>query len=254
MGMSALPEKLRNPPLVEAVLELRFHPSQPAAGDLLPGLLFAELKGEFAQIEQLPFGNISRLVRMSVPPELQYQAHVKLVSQAATILIGDRSVTITQSPPYAGWTAFRSLGERVLDVAKKTGLIATVERYSFKCINVIEPKGRHPFDILRGEFHLGNQKILRDGLHMRFHVEHPKLLNIIEVAGEATATWRGGARTGALVSVDTISAADNKTFWSDLRANLDQAHLVLKGIFFGIVRQEIIEEWEPISDPGRPGQ
>jgi len=47
--MPNVPVRLDRPPLVEAVLEVRFAPTKESVGELLPGLLYGKLKLELTR-------------------------------------------------------------------------------------------------------------------------------------------------------------------------------------------------------------
>jgi len=241
----SLPTRLGAPPLVEAVIELRFRPSHESVGDLLPGLLYAALKPDFQHPVALPIAGIPREVRRA-RPELTHLAHVKLAGTDQSLLIGDRVVTISKTPPYAGWNTYRELADRVFTSLKRTELVSGVERFSLKCINLIELKGRHPFELLNGEIRLADYRVSSEGLHLRIQTERSRFLNIVEIASEATADLATGTRTGAMLSIDTIRSVNDSEFWPNVPRAIDEAHQVLKEMFFELVREEIVGEWQPV--------
>jgi uncharacterized protein (TIGR04255 family) len=126
--MPPLPEKLRNPPVVECIFEVRFVPSKEGAGDLLIGLLYSKL-GEFERIETLPAANIPNVARDN-DPNLRYLYTRQLVRRNTRTLLGDRSAAFSQVGDYGGWSYFRSECIRLLDALRETKLLASAERYS----------------------------------------------------------------------------------------------------------------------------
>lgn len=95
-----MPAKLKLPPLRETFFEVQFEPVIPTAGDILPGLLYAQMKAEYPQVMPLPMATVPRKVRQQ-NPELHYQASHRLQGASSSILIGDRVVSLT-SLQYSG--------------------------------------------------------------------------------------------------------------------------------------------------------
>ena len=132
----------------------------------------------------------------------------------------------------------------MLTSLRETELIERVERFSLKCVNVLELRGdRKALDTLNGEIRLGRYALSNSGFALRAQIECGGFLNIVELAGEGSATWDGGSRSGAILSIDTIRPTDN---WQDVRPTMDAAHEVVKELFFGLLKPEIVEEWRPV--------
>lgn len=98
------PSGFKQPPLIEAVFEIRVVPAVQSAGELLPGLLFGQLRHLFDKVEQAPMGAIPRELRQR--PELKYLPQSKLVGKNETLLLGDNIVALARNPPYGNWKSF----------------------------------------------------------------------------------------------------------------------------------------------------
>ena len=73
--MEPNPVALRQDPIVEATFEVRFSCADPAAGDLLPGMLFPRLRGHFGTLASLQLrsyqgrcGSSNRISHISQAP------------------------------------------------------------------------------------------------------------------------------------------------------------------------------------------
>ncbi len=242
-----LPKRLGRPALVEAVVELRFAPVQDAAGDLLPGLLFNQLKGEFPQTKSLPLGSGPRELLQS-HPELKYQARFQLIGKAQSVLIGERVLTVSKTPPYSGWNDFRGLVVRIMTELRATELVGSLERLSFKCLNLLESRGRSSFDLLNGEFWLAEYKITDRGLRTRCEIDSDGFVNIVELVAGATVEVDGVAKDGVMLSIDSIRPIDAAEFWVNVPQHLDAGHEMLKSLFFNIVDEAVIKEYQPEWD------
>jgi uncharacterized protein (TIGR04255 family) len=154
----------KNPPVQEALIELRF--SQSMNWDpVVPGLLFAQLSGRFPHREE-------RRSIPPLPPELLTQLPPNIVAQVNSVagvifksdagnalvqVINPRIVTVNRLKPYLNWTSFRDDIGNVLHaletVLGQTEL--TLERLGLRYINQIRSQGSD----LRGW--LGNNLLLR---------------------------------------------------------------------------------------------
>ena len=131
-----VPQKLSNSPLRETIFEIRFEPSTPAAGDLLPGLLYSALKSDYPEVMSLPMANVPRAVREKTP-DLHYQPSHSLRGSTLSVQIGDRGISL-HAMEYPGWTRFKGKLESLIEAVKGTGLAKRVERFSFKYVNLLE--------------------------------------------------------------------------------------------------------------------
>jgi uncharacterized protein (TIGR04255 family) len=75
MSTDPFPTKLKNEPLVDAVFEIRFSSTIPASS-VLPGILFAHIKGH-PQIDRLPVADIPSQLR-TVDPNLRFLPLIRL--------------------------------------------------------------------------------------------------------------------------------------------------------------------------------
>src|SRR5947208_14988444 len=96
-----MPNQLGKSPLVEAIFEMRFEAAAPAAGDLLPGLLYSAMKNQYPQVIPLPLGSIPREIRDKTA-DLLYQPSHRLANGAHSIQVGDRVLTVN-ALAYPGW-------------------------------------------------------------------------------------------------------------------------------------------------------
>lgn len=245
--MTRLPVRLERPPLIEAVLEVRFSGSQDSVGDLLPGLLFASLGKQFAKVEPLPIAAIPRVAR-AADPNLRYQPHVRLSGGNSALLVGDYVASISKSPPYSGWGAFREMCLATLDVLNRTGLLGSVERYSFKCMNLIEPEGRPPFEVLNGELRLGTYRYTDRGFRLRAELEQGGFVTLLEAVGSTTVNLgdKTESRAGLLLAVDSLAKTTAEEFWANPAQRIDAAHDVTKEVFFSLLTPKVIEELGPV--------
>lgn len=242
--MPPLPEKLKYPPVVECIFEVRFVPSKEGAGDLLIGLLYSKL-GEFERIEALPAANIPHEAREN-DPNLRYMYTRQLVRKNTRTLVGDRSAAFSQVGEYGGWGYFRSECLRLLGALNETKLLASAERYSLKFLNVIEipDKTLSPLD---ARFELGGSPVI-DAFGFRFRTESNSgpFTSVIEIVSGSVALPSGISKSGLIASIDTIRMKEGAEIWNNPESKLEEVHDIVKEIFFKLLKPETLAKFEPL--------
>ncbi|RME94363.1 MAG: TIGR04255 family protein [Verrucomicrobia bacterium] len=103
-------ERLKNPPLVEAVSVLGFH-SEDSWDWTVPGRLYDQVKSDYPAREEL------RAVRLPVAPsgsiaagqeQVVERLRFKKTDGTAMVQCGPRLLVVNHLPPYPGWEAFKT--------------------------------------------------------------------------------------------------------------------------------------------------
>ena len=247
--MDHLPQSLAAPPLLEAIYEIRFKSDTRFAGEVLPGLMFTKLGSRFGRVERLPFASIPQQAR-EANPDFQFMPSHRLVGDRTSIAMGDRVLTLNKSS-YSGWADFSSLAAEVLEAAKDVAILDRVERFSFKCVNVLNvpPRTLDGDSLLHGlevDLRIDDLTITNRGLQIRAQIEKDGFINLLEIIPDAVVRSATGEREGALLSIDTIGGVEESVdFWSVAADRLDAAHSTLKTIFFSLLTNETIESFGP---------
>lgn len=234
-------------PLVEAIFELRFQAAVPSAGDLLPGLLYAQLREDYPKVQPLPMATVPRELRAK-DPNLLYQPTHELGGTSRVVRIGDRVLSLTCMAPYPGWTHFKGAIVRLLQTAAATRVMSDPERFSFRYINVIPPtKEDQPrLSFLNIKIESPNYTLVETGFHLRFEHHDGPFTTIVQVSPDVTAKSAAGQPvSGLLVDLDTIRTNPPRTFWDD-DEELEEAHSRTKTAFLSLVSQPTIARLEPI--------
>jgi len=241
----ATPKRLRRPPLLEVLFEVRFAGKQEAIGDLLPGMVFSHLGHRYSKVEPLPMAQIPREMRIG-DPSLKYQPHVRLAADSDALLLGDHIATLSKSPPHTGWPDFRVACNEVVTALRSTRLIHTVQRFSLKCINLLPiTAGQYALDSLNAILTLDGHSATNSGLRVRAEISASPFTNVIDLAATVTAETAQGELKGLLFSLDTIHPAPPTDFWETPLDLLDSAHETIKGLFFSLLKEETIRSFEP---------
>jgi len=127
-AMSTAHPRLRKPPLIEAVFELRF--STETAYGLIPGRMFDELREVFPQVEELPTATL--------PLDVPFPALVRhrfRSDDGSKLLQTGHGVLSVNHLAYSQYNDLRGDVERVIEVVIKLALVKEVRRVGLRYIN-----------------------------------------------------------------------------------------------------------------------
>ncbi|HZL18302.1 MAG TPA: TIGR04255 family protein [Polyangia bacterium] len=241
-----MPAKLRKSPLLEALFEVRFVPVVEGAGDVLPGLIFGSLRSKYARVEPLPAAGVPRNIR-AAQEALIYQASHRLHgSDGSSIQVGDR-VAAVSTTSYPGWEAFRSLILELVSVLRETGLVRTVERFSFRYINLLTSSAdAKQLPLLNLHVELVGRSPDERGFLLRTEFDSSDITSVVQIAPNASAKGPNNIEvSGLLVDIDTVLKTPGSTFFTEPTADLEKVHRVVKETFFSLLTKETLAELGP---------
>jgi uncharacterized protein (TIGR04255 family) len=126
--MSTAHPRLRKPPLIEAVFELRF--STETAYGLIPGRMFDELRNEFPDVEELETANL--------PLDIPFPALVRhrfRSGDGSKLFQTGHGVVSVNHVVYSQYNDLRGDVARVIEAVIKLGLVKEVRRVGLRYIN-----------------------------------------------------------------------------------------------------------------------
>jgi uncharacterized protein (TIGR04255 family) len=240
-----LPTTLGKSPLLEALFEIRFQASRPAAGDLLPGIFFSALQEKYPDVISLPLARVPRDLREN-DVNFLYQPSHQLVGKTGSIQIGDRVLALAVQV-YPGWSEFKMQAEQLVDSGEKTGLIENVERYSFRYINVIPVReGQPQLQTLNAKIELGEASVLERGFQLRAEFDDEDFTSIVQVVPNSIAQPIGGEEvSGLIIDIDTHRSSGDVNFFEDRSQLLEDGHNALKRLFFSLISDQTLLQLEP---------
>jgi uncharacterized protein (TIGR04255 family) len=137
---SAVRRQYRNPPLAEAVAELRFDPGGPW-DQTLPGLIFEHLRDEFPvkrQVsmvtEELVHQGPEQFEKRWTPVE---RLQLRREDDSALVGLGPHYLSVSRLPPYEAWEEFRPLIDKAVDAYRAEAEPAGIIRAGLRAINRI---------------------------------------------------------------------------------------------------------------------
>lgn len=251
--MTRIPVSLKNDPIVDCVIELRFNPSSESVSDILPGLLYNSFKDQYPNTEQTPEAQLPRVVRAN-DMILKARPVVNFKGAEGSIGIGDAGIQLIFSRPYPGWAVVKPRAESLFGQTLQTELLESIERLSIRYNNIIALND-DVFDLspLELDFRIGRGLEPRGaGTVLRAEFSSDSTVTIVQIQGGAKAIINLPDQPpeelhGVLLAVDTI-AFGNIEDLDQLKERLTLIHKVEKDVFFRIItentRDKLDPEWE----------
>lgn len=245
------PLKLKKEPLVEAVCELRVA-GNVALSAFFPGLLFAQHPADVSELQQLPTAMIPEQVR-AMQPELAFAPLVRMRFKGVLVMIGERSITVSNPAPYIGWAGFKPLIVEVFTVLLKSTLVRRVERYSLKYTNVLKANETpDSLGALAWSLSVGQLDLNKRATTLRTETLTDGLATIITLTGGVTVQAEGQAPVqGSLIDIDTVcqnNPQDAEGFVASMSSELDRVRRVNKEAFFECLTDEAIHALDPVYE------
>jgi len=239
--------------LLEAVWEIRFGAEGGLpVGEMLPGMLYQELREDYPSIIRLPAADIPRPIAQT-DNALRYVPTVRLEAQEGTpfaIQIGDRVISLNNRRPYSGWDDFSHRIYKLADFLQSTDVIHDAERFSLKYVDLIELDPPPSLDSLQVSLSAAGRDLNGQQVQLRTEINDDPFVHILQVASPVEAMIGDTERRqGTLVDIDTIfTFTDDADVWAALKDSLDEAHSRSKKLFFDLLRPEAEERLDPIYD------
>lgn len=242
-----LPVALKKDMIVEAIFEIRFSSEIDSLGDLLPGLVFPEIKENFPKLEKLPLASFPKEIIQN-DPSLLYQPTTRLVGEKHTLLIGDRVFGLANRRPYQGWQGFKSLIIRLAEVLRKTAVISAIDRYSLRYTNIVPcEENVNALGAIIASMTLGEWDLADGPFQVRAEIKRGPFLNVIQLVDRAKiADSAEEVIEGLLFDIDTMRHGPIPDFWENIVGYIDDAHQCEKDIFFSLLTDKTLEGAGPI--------
>jgi uncharacterized protein (TIGR04255 family) len=137
--------KLKSPPLIEALCEFRFSAKEDWDWTV-PGRLYDELKGEFPERGQIQAIEVKFDVKHLSHVEGIDRVQMKRKDGSAMVQVGPHLLVINHLLPYSDWNAFLKLIIRVFESYINLATHAPFERIGLRYINQIPIKNEELHD------------------------------------------------------------------------------------------------------------
>jgi len=247
--LNRIPKRLNKEPLIEAIWQVQFDPTPPGRiGDLLPGILFAALRNQGAnlQLQRLPSADLPAVVVLS-DPNLRHVAKYRLEDKSSPFMyqVGDQIMTLNCRRPYSGWGLFRENVLSLIKIVEDSGLVRAPSRHSLRYIDFLTLEPPPSLSSLQISLKLGAFDVQSLPMQTRIEIPDVNCTHVVQVATPAQVGFPEGATVGAIVDLETLSTGSVIT-WSAIAGQIDYLHDRSKALFFeNILTEQAISRMEP---------
>lgn len=241
-----IPVKLKDDPIIDAVIEVRLKASRPLS-DVLPGMLMQELGEGVGNIERLPVSSLPKQVRDN-DPNLAYQHLVKVDLAGFSLFVGDRNITLSCVMPYPGGRVFKSKAIEVFDKILQLSFIDQITRLSIKYTDFIEGSQLEELaKYLELKIAVGQKQAQNiQGYNLQLSLADEHSVSLISIITPANVRFgQGQEKKGLILEVDTIQTLeeqDTLKFRERFSQLLATLHSTNKENFFSLLTPHALKQ------------
>lgn len=239
-----IPVKLNKPTIKEACLELRYESELPLP--VLCGAIYnilEKIKEENQQIQSLNDNQIPDYIREN-DPNFRYSPRYRIVSEKNfTVAMGTHVIIFSILDNYPGWKAWKESFENVIKEVSNIGFIKSVTRIGLRYIDYLTG---NVIDKLNIKAEVCSEAIQKDSpvsLYTMFEKENNKInLNVNNFSLK-----QNNNEPITLVDIDCYKEMniEAKDFFGKENEIFEEMHNSNKEIFFGLLKQDLLESLEP---------
>ena len=238
-----------NPPLIEALCEIRFKSDFDNVGAILLGPVFKKFDWVHKKFEQTALPQFPVQLTNQIPAlaNIAYMPRFKLSSEGRAIAVGDRIVAASLQQ-YSGWPDLKSFLGEVWNEVASVGLDLKIERISTKYVNLLEEIG--PSDLARSLNVVFTMGQTQQGEHKSLLLREERQINdctvVTQIICPATVnTGIKSGRSGLVLDIDVIKNGPIDNFDAAWRAEFDKVHAIAGQTFIGLLTEEALSRYDP---------
>lgn len=227
------PLKLNAPPIVEAIVEIRFS-SEFSPVPVIDKLLI-EFGKDYPTSKDLPLSQFPSQLREQ-DPQLRYLPVKQLIKDKLILQIGGQVLSVVNKSDYLGWTALKGEVKKIIDQLITSKIVSQYEKLGIRYLNAFD------YNIL-DKINLsisGSGKHICDGkVDLRFMESNDAYQAVIKISTNIRKMVKNEITTASLIDIDVFT----KDFREDQLMDLiEGAHLFEKKLFFALMKKDFIEK------------
>lgn len=235
-----LPVQIEPCPIVESIFEMRFAASEPWA--TLPGLLYAQVRERYREQKALPLAELPEEIRRHDAALAHLPLH-QFISPNFFIQLGPRSVGLATRPSaYPGWPRIEEELRWLLPRIQAAGFVGEGERLGVRYIDFF---AQDIFSHLHLDLTLAAKPLGDAERSVSTLLRHGALTIRLAVTNSAVVGQREDVKRGSVLDVDAWFAAPDFDLFTNGIERFSEAHLDIKRLFFGLLRQEYLLTLNP---------
>lgn len=235
-----IPKKLVNPPINEAIFEIRYDGNYP--GEALYGVLFDIFEHVSRQrAEVLPILQIPQQVR-DIDQNLHYQPFYRARNNNLVFSVGPYSIIFSVLKLYTGWTEWTRFFYPIVDQIREKNIIKNVERISLRTFDVFT---ENIFGHINANLTINGNTVISSPSSFYTEFDQDDTHIILNIGNAANVNGR--QTKDSLIDIDCIHNfnCEADKFFPAYKEALENAHIVNKKVFFGLLKEELVGAYNP---------
>jgi uncharacterized protein (TIGR04255 family) len=235
-----LPIRISPCPIVQAIFEARFVSPQP--WPTMPGLLFAQIREKYPEQKTLPVAQLPEEIRRQ-DPTLVILPLMQFLGENFIVQLGPRVINLVTKPNmYPGWPAIEQELKWLLERIKASGFVGETERLGARYIDFF---GGDVFSGLRLGLQINDKPIQGTQTDITTFLRKDALSIRLQVTNGAIVATKEGPKTGSVLDIDAWFGPLDVDLFGNGLARFAEAHYATKGLFFGLLKPELLSKLNP---------
>jgi uncharacterized protein (TIGR04255 family) len=238
-----LPIRIEPCPIVEAIFEARFVSLESWA--TMPGLLYAQVREKYTEQKTLALAQFPEEFRRQ-DPALQHLPLLQFLSKNFLIQVGPRVVSLVTTPnAYPGWLAIREELEWVIQRIKAASFVGETERLGVRYVDFFEGD---VFPGLRLHLTVNDRPLTGAQTDVTTVLRRGTLAIRLRVTNGAIVGTAQGPKPGSVLDVDAWFGPPEVDLFENGLARFGEAHEAIKGLYFGLLKPEMLARLNPVYE------
>lgn len=259
MDAQKLPIELKNKPLLEAIIEIRFS-SQLVPDDGILGMVLSKLNsvGIQTKVDKLPITQIPLQI-INSDLNLKYQPWYKLTTDRypnSSISIGPRVLSVqSNKTQYTTWEVFFKDVSVVLEMFLDLKIVNKVERVALRYVNFFNSNLFKGYDFSKLQCSL-NIASWGSGINTQIQSTFTTgdVLHALRLFKNMDVIINDIAQRGDIIDIDSFKELTISSDPKEITKIINEVHTKNKEIFFSILGEEITKILDPIYEESRAGE
>jgi uncharacterized protein (TIGR04255 family) len=234
-----VPQRILECPIAEAIVEVRFESKVPE--DVIVGLVYNALKESYPTVQQLPILQLPAAIRRA-DVNLASQPHHRLQGHETIVQVGPRMLSVATTGRYPGGQTFKAAVVDVFRRVEPLGIIDMVTRFGTRYVNIFQADVLPRMNLQLG---LGDIDLRETSSFVRTSIATPGFNTLLQFGNDISVSdvKREGGRS--FIDLDTTLVEADGEFFGQIPELIHRSHVTTKKLFFGMLRQDFIEELGP---------
>ena len=208
----------------------------------MPGLLFAHIREKYPEQKTLPVAQLPEELRRQ-DPALMILPQIQFLSDKFLVQLGPRVVSLVTKPnAYPGWPAIHDELKWLLERLETAGFIGETERLGARYIDFF---GGDIFSALRLGLQINDQPLQGTQTDITTFLRRDALSIRLNVTNGAIAATKEGPASGSVLDIDAWFGSLDVDLFKNGLARFAEAHQAIKGMFFGLIKPELLSKLNP---------